>query len=114
MADCLFCQISEKKIPAKIVLENNLVLAFRDINPQAPTHLLIIPRVHISSILELTKDNASIAAEMILLAKSIAQSEGADASGFRLVFNCGPHAGQSVDHLHLHLLAKRVLKWPPG
>jgi histidine triad (HIT) family protein len=114
MAECIFCKIGKKEIPAKIAADSSKVLAFHDINPQAPVHVLIIPKEHISSVLEIKKAHSEIIAEMILTAQKVAQSEGIDQSGFRLVFNSGPDAGQAVDHLHMHMLGKRRLSWPPG
>lgn len=114
MSDCIFCKIAEKHIPAKICAESASAVAFHDINPQAPVHLLIIPKEHIPSVLEIKDSHREVLAEMIRLAQQCAESEGVKKSGFRLVFNSGPDAGQAVDHLHLHLLGKRKLHWPPG
>ena len=114
MNGCLFCRIAAKEIPAKVVLESSQVLAFHDINPQAPLHVLIIPKEHIASALEIESRHSEILREIFLLAQDIARREKVDKTGFRLVFNCGPDAGQAVDHLHLHLLGRRKLKWPPG
>src|SRR3989338_6983507 len=114
MEGCIFCKIVRKEIPARIAAENSLVLAFYDVNPQAPVHILVIPKEHISSVLEIKENHQEVLSQMILLAKRIAKQEGVDQSWFRLVFNCGADAGQAVDHLHLHLLGKRRLGWPPG
>ena len=111
---CLFCRIASKEIPAKVVLESEQALAFRDINPQAPVHILIIPKTHIENAMALKADHAAILFDMFLLAQDAARDEGVDKSGFRLNFNNGPDAGQAVAHLHLHLLGKRKLGWPPG
>ena len=114
MSDCLFCKISAGDIPAEVVKENETVLAFRDINPQAPTHILVIPREHINSTLDFTQDNANVLADIALLAQEIARDEGIDNSGYRWVINTGIGAGQTVFHIHLHLLGGRPMTWPPG
>ena len=114
MEGCLFCRIVRREIPAKIAAESSKALAFYDINPQAPVHVLVIPKEHIENVLQVRESHAETLIDMVLLAQKTAKSEGVDKSGFRLVFNCGPHAGQAVDHLHLHLLGKRKLSWPPG
>ena len=113
MNDCLFCKIIEKIIPADIVAENENVLAFKDIDSKAPTHILIIPKNHIESTLELTGDNINILGEMGLMANNIAKTEGIDEAGYRWVINTGINGGQSVYHIHLHLLGGRRLGWPP-
>ena len=112
--DCLFCKIVAGEIPAKMVYEDDRMIAFHDIAPQAPTHVLIVPRQHIDSVAELESEHGEMLGEMILAANTIAQQEGIGDAGYRLVFNCGRAAGQSVDHLHLHLLGGRKLGWPPG
>ena len=114
MSDCLFCRIGSGDVPASVVHRDDAVLAFRDVNPQAPTHLLVIPLTHVGSVLELTAAHHAVWAQMLLVAQELAVSEGVDRSGFRLVTNTGPDAGQSVHHLHLHLLGGRQLEWPPG
>ncbi len=114
MDKCLFCDIIDGKIASQKHSETALVYAFYDIHPQAPLHILLIPKEHIHSILEVKENHASVLSEMVQLAQAIAKKEAVDKTGFRLVFNCGPNAGQAVDHLHLHLLAKRKLAWPPG
>ena len=114
MADCLFCRIVSKKIPADVVAESPKALAFRDINPQAPVHVLVIPKEHIAGVLDLDKGRSETLSEMMSMAQDVARKEGIDRTGFRLVFNCGADAGQAVDHLHLHCLGKRALAWPPG
>ena len=114
MSDCLFCKISRDEIPANKVFENENILAFRDIQPQAPTHILIIPRQHIATTNDLTTDNQNLIAEMLLVAKDLAQSEGLSDNGYRLVFNCNKDGGQAVYHIHLHLLGGRKMSWPPG
>ena len=111
---CLFCSVAEKKIPSKIVYEDDHVLAFEDINPQAPVHILIIPRKHISTVLEATPEDNSLLGHMLQTANLIAKEMGFAEDGFRLVMNCNHEAGQTVFHIHLHLLAGRIMHWPPG
>ncbi|MBL7032862.1 MAG: histidine triad nucleotide-binding protein [Candidatus Delongbacteria bacterium] len=113
MSDCLFCRIIDKAIPADIVLERGNLLALRDINPQAPTHVLIIPRRHIATIDDLQAEDTLLVGEMVQAAREIAAAESL-VVGYRLVFNCGRQGGQEVDHLHLHLLGGRSMEWPPG
>lgn len=110
--DCLFCRVVRGEIPAKIVAENAHCVAFRDINPQAPTHVLIVPRVHVASLNEAT-DTAMIG-ELALMAAAIARTEGIAERGYRTVFNTNGEAGQTVFHLHLHLIGGRPMGWPPG
>lgn len=102
--NCLFCRIISKQIPASIVYEDDQVVAFKDISPQVPVHILIVPRVHIASLNDLTPVQSMVLGHIALVAKELAQSAGIDESGWRLVTNCGPHAGQTVFHLHVHLL----------
>ena len=113
-ADCLFCRIVAGEIPADIVRETDDIIAFRDINPQAPTHILIIPRTHVATVNDLTPDHASIVGKLFLVAGEIAAEEGFARNGYRLVVNCNEAAGQTVFHIHLHLLGGRSLTWPPG
>lgn len=112
--DCLFCRIIAGEIPATILYETNDILAFRDINPQAPTHVLIIPKTHIQSINEATAAHEILLGKLILAAQHIAALEGLKDLGYRLVFNTNQQAGQTVFHIHLHLLGGRVMTWPPG
>jgi histidine triad (HIT) family protein len=112
--NCLFCAIAEKKIPAEVVREDDDLVAFRDVNPQAPTHILIIPRRHIPTIDELSVESAGIMGKLFLAAKALAAEEGIAEGGYRTVVNAGPDAGQSVFHIHLHLLGGREMRWPPG
>ncbi len=114
MSDCLFCQIIEKKIPAEVVYENGKVLAFRDINPQAPVHIIIIPKSHIERVSDLNRGNGDYGTELVLAANEIAAELKIRESGYRLVINCNRDAGQAVFHLHLHLLGGRKMSWPPG
>ena len=112
--DCLFCKIINGDIPADIVEQTDTVLAFCDINPQAKTHVLIIPKVHIESTRDLNDENIHCLLEMAVMANKIAESEGISGSGYRCVINTGDDGGQTVHHLHLHLLGVRELQWPPG
>ena len=111
--DCIFCRIVAGEAPARKVYETESVVAFRDANPQAPTHVLIVPRKHIARIADLEPEDASLMGDLIYAAKVVAEQEGIS-QGFRLVFNNGLPAGQSVYHIHLHLLGKRAFRWPPG
>jgi histidine triad (HIT) family protein len=113
MTDCLFCKILAGRIPAKKVFEDEHTFAFEDINPQAPTHVLIIPKKHIVGLKEAEDADAEILGRCQLVAAKIARERGIE-SGYRTVYNSGPGAGQSVFHLHLHLLGGRALSWPPG
>ena len=115
MADTIFSKIINRDIPADIVFESDSVLAFRDINPQAPTHILIIPKHEIPTVREINgKVHGPLLGEMIDAANKIAKEEGISEDGFRLVFNCGEKGGQEVYHLHMHLLGGRQMKWPAG
>ena len=114
MADCLFCAIAAGEIPATKVLETERVVAFRDINPQAPTHVLIIPRQHYPDVAALAAADSGLLGEVIVEAGRVAAAEGVNESGYRLVFNTGAEAGQTVPHVHGHVLGGRSLSWPPG
>ena len=114
MSDCLFCKILDGEIPCDKVYENDQVIAFRDVNPQAPTHILVIPRKHISTVNDLTADDKKIVGEMMLAAQQIAKQEGIEEIGYRLIMNCNEGAGQTVFHIHLHILGGRRMNWPPG
>jgi histidine triad (HIT) family protein len=114
MADCLFCKIRDGEIPGDMVYEDDDVLAFRDVNPQAPTHILVIPRKHIATTNDLAAADAAVVGKMMLAAKKIAADEGFADEGYRLVLNCNEGAGQTVFHIHMHLLGGRRLTWPPG
>jgi histidine triad (HIT) family protein len=113
MSDCLFCKIVAGTIPAKLVSEDDRSVAFRDVNPQAPTHVLIVPRKHIASLDELTDDDAALVGHLLVVARKIAATEGLT-EGYRTLFNTGKAAGQTVFHIHLHLVGGRPLGWPPG
>ena len=112
--DCLFCKIVAGDIPSAKVYEDDKVYAFRDIEPQAPVHILIIPKEHIASANELTEENASIVGHIFAVAAKIAKDEGIAEGGYRIVNNCGEDGGQTVKHLHFHMLGGRSLAWPPG
>ncbi len=112
--DCLFCKIAAGDIPSAKVYEDDLVYAFRDIEPQAPVHILIIPKEHIASANEITEENASIVGHIFAVAAKIAKDEGIADGGYRIVNNCGQDGGQTVGHLHFHMLGGRSLQWPPG
>jgi len=114
MNDCLFCKMIAGEIPCNIVYENESVFAFRDIDPKAPTHILLIPRKHIRSINELGESDQTLAGELLLIAKKIAKDEGIDESGFRTIFNTNSDGGQTVFHMHMHILGGRKMVWPPG
>jgi histidine triad (HIT) family protein len=112
--NCLFCRIIAGEIPANKVYEDDLALAFRDINPQAPTHVLIVPKKHIASLSEISPDDQSLLGHLTLVAPKLADQLGIADSGYRTVINTGAGAGQSVWHIHIHLLGGRALSWPPG
>ena len=111
--DCLFCKILEGEIPAERVYEDDQVIAFHDINPQAPFHCLIIPRKHIATLNDIADDDREVVGHMIQAASKIAQQQGFDQDGYRTVFNCNTHGGQTVYHIHLHLLGGKPMGWPP-
>ena len=112
-ADCLFCKIVEGKIPVKRMFEDEQCLCFADINPQAPTHLLIIPKEHIASTAQAEQEHAPLLGHLVAKAAELARGAGLD-GGYRIVINTGVDGGQTVDHLHLHLLGGRHMTWPPG
>lgn len=112
--DCLFCKIAAGEIPSEKVYEDEFVYAFRDIEPQAPVHVIIIPKEHIESANEITEDNCAVIGRVFAAAAKIAKAEGIDEKGYRIVNNCGEDGGQTVMHLHFHMLGKRSLAWPPG
>ncbi len=114
MSDCLFCKMISGEIKPDTVYEDNDVLAFRDINAQAPTHVLVIPKRHIATINDLNSDDAELVGKLYLAAKQVAQQDGIADDGFRTVMNCNAAAGQTVFHIHLHLLGGRNMSWPPG
>ncbi|HXH25117.1 MAG TPA: histidine triad nucleotide-binding protein [Vicinamibacterales bacterium] len=114
MTDCLFCRILAGEIPGQIVHADEALVAFRDINPQAPLHVLVVPRRHIPTLNDLTPADDALVGSMFRLAAAIAKEHGYAERGYRAVFNCNREAGQSVWHIHLHVLAGRALAWPPG
>ena len=113
MSDCIFCKIANGEIPTNYIYEDDMVVAFNDIAPQAPFHVIIIPKQHIPSPAHFTAENSDIAGKMILAAAEIAKQENLD-KGYRIVANCGEDGGQTVGHVHFHMLAQRNLSWPPG
>jgi len=114
MDACIFCQIKEGKLPAKLVYEDELAVAFEDINPQAPTHVLVIPRKHLASLNDLEPEDEALVGHLLLVGKRIAKERGIDGSGWRAVLNTNRGAGQTVFHIHLHVLGGRAMRWPPG
>jgi len=114
MNGCLFCKMISGEIPCDIVYENKSVLAFRDIDPKAPTHILVIPKKHIQSINALKASEKNLAGELLLTAQKIAQIEDIAVSGFRTIFNTNTHGGQTVFHIHMHIMGGRQMNWPPG
>jgi len=111
---CIFCKIAAREIPAEILRESDRIVAFRDLNPQAPTHILLIPKEHIASLADIADDHGAMLADIAQAAAHLARTEGIDQTGWRLVTNVGPDAGQAVFHLHFHLLGGRTMLWPPG
>jgi len=114
MSDCLFCKMVAGEIQPDVVYEDEQILAFRDINPQAPTHVLVIPKTHIATVNDIEPQHAELVGNLFLAAQQIATDEGIAESGYRCVFNCNRAAGQDVFHIHLHVLGGRSLTWPPG
>jgi len=112
--DCIFCKIASGEIDTEFVYESDDIVAFRDLNPQAPAHILLIPKKHIPKISDVKKEDEALIGKMIAVANSIAEKEKISEAGYRLVFNCGKDAGQEVFHIHLHLLGGRKMMWPPG
>ena len=113
MADCIFCRIAAGEIPSNKLYEDDQLLAFYDLDPQAPTHFLVIPKVHIASVAEITPQNTAVIAHIYEVIARLAAELGLE-QGFRVVTNCGPQGGQTVPHLHFHVLAGRDMTWPPG
>lgn len=114
MSDCLFCRMVNGEIRADTVYEDEEVLAFRDINPQAPVHVLIVPKRHIATLNDLQDDDEALVGQLFMAARQIARQEGIDEKGYRTLINCNAAAGQTVFHLHLHVLGGRIMHWPPG
>lgn len=111
---CLFCKIARKEIPAKIAYEDDDIVGFHDINPVAPTHVLLIPKKHIASLAEVTAADEAILGKLLVAAKHVAEQEGRSGEGFRTVVNSGLNAGQTVHHIHVHVIGGRPMSWPPG
>ncbi|MBN2285605.1 MAG: histidine triad nucleotide-binding protein [Tissierellales bacterium] len=114
MNECLFCKIANKEIPSTIVYENDYVIAFEDISPEAPVHVLVIPKKHIASLNDINIENSVYIAKIFEAISIISREQGINETGYRIVSNCGKDAMQTVEHVHFHLLGKRSLKWPPG
>jgi len=114
MSDCLFCKMVAGEIKPDVVYETDTVLAFRDINPRAPTHVLIIPKKHIPTLVDVTSEDTLLMGEIMQAANKVAELEGLQESGYRTIFNCKKDGGQEVYHIHLHLLGGRAMQWPPG
>ncbi|OFI07186.1 HIT-like protein [Clostridium acetireducens DSM 10703] len=114
MSDCIFCKIVKGEIPSEKVYEDDIVYAFKDISPEAPVHVLIIPKKHISNLNELKQEDENIIAHVFMIAKKLVKEFKIDEKGYRIVTNCGEDGGQTVNHIHFHLLGGRVLQWPPG
>ncbi|MEL5865362.1 histidine triad nucleotide-binding protein [Clostridium cochlearium] len=114
MENCIFCKIIKGEIPSKKVYEDELILAFKDISPAAPAHVLVVPKKHIKSLNELSKEDSAIIAHIYIKVKELAKKLDIDKKGYRVVTNCGEQGGQTVDHIHFHLLGGRNLQWPPG
>lgn len=112
--NCLFCQLIEGSIPSEPCYQDDKVFVFHDLHPRAPTHMLIVPKKHIATVNDVTPEDAALLGHMVLTAKQLAQAEGFAEQGFRLVMNCNSWGGQTVFHLHLHLLGGRTMDWPPG
>jgi histidine triad (HIT) family protein len=114
MTDCLFCKLVNREIPTEIVFESDTVFAFKDIEPQAPHHVLIIPKKHIPTLNDLSAEDSGLVSELVLTATQIARELKIDESGYRTLFNCNDEGGQDIYHIHLHLLGGRQMAWPPG
>jgi len=114
MSDCLFCKIANGQIPAKIVFQNDKAIAFEDMHPEAPTHIIIIPKKHIPTVLDITDEDKDIMGYLYLVVNKIAADKSLTESGFRLIVNCGESGGQEVPHIHIHMLGGRLFGWPPG
>ena len=111
---CIFCKIANKEIPTKVVLDEDEIFAFHDTNPQAPTHVLIVPKRHIVGLGEATREDQAVFGRILVATREVAEKTGIAESGFRVVVNSGPNAGQSVFHLHVHVIGGRAMGWPPG
>lgn len=114
MSDCIFCKIINGEVPSDKIYEDDKVIAFKDLDPQSPVHFLVIPKEHIPSVNHIDESNMSIVGHIILVINKLAKEEGLDDKGYRIVNNCGKFGGQTVEHLHFHVLGGRQLTWPPG
>ncbi len=114
METCLFCRIANHEIPAEILYEDERIIAFKDISPQAPVHFLVVPKKHIENLMEIEENYKELLGHILFCAQKIAKEQGCEEKGARFVFNCKTDGGQTVNHLHLHVLGKRLLYWPPG
>lgn len=114
MSNCIFCQIANKEMPSDILYEDDKVVAFNDVNPQSPIHFLVIPKEHIPSANYIDEDNASLISHVFLVINKLVKEKGLDKKGYRIVNNCGKLGGQTVNHIHFHVLSGRQLEWPPG
>jgi len=114
MSDCIFCKIASGEMESDIVHQSDEIVAFRDINPQAPTHILIIPTKHVATVNDLQPDDEALIGKLVATARDLAKKEGISEDGYRLVMNCNAGAGQTVFHIHLHLIGGRAMRWPPG
>jgi histidine triad (HIT) family protein len=114
VSDCLFCSIVKGEVKGNIVYQDDAVVAFKDVNPKAPVHLLIVPRKHIPTLLDLQEEDKALIGDIFAAANHLARDQGISKDGFRVVVNCGPGAGQTVFHLHFHLIGGRSMSWPPG
>lgn len=114
MSDCLFCRIAEHQVESDVIYEDDDLVAFHDINPQAPTHILIIPRKHIATVNDAGEEDQDLLGKMVLKARDLASEQGIASDGYRLAMNTGSNGGQAVYHIHLHLLGGRAMQWPPG
>ncbi len=114
MNNCIFCKIANKKLPSDIIYEDDKVVAFNDVNPQSPIHFLVIPKEHISSANHLNEENVSIVSHIFLVINKLVKERGLGKKGYRIINNCGELGGQTVNHIHFHVLSGRQLKWPPG
>ena len=114
MDNCIFCKIAKKEIPSTLLYEDEETLAFKDVNPQAPVHAVIIPKAHLEKVSDITEKNAALIGKLVLVGNQLARKEGMMEKGYRFVINCGREGGQTVYHLHLHLLGGRPFRWPPG
>lgn len=112
--NCIFCKIVKKEIPSKILYEDDLVIAFEDIAPQAPIHILVIPKKHYSTVLDINENDKELIGHIFMVIKKITEQKGVDEKGFRVVMNCNSQGGQTVFHVHFHILAGRQMHWPPG